>query len=71
MYVLKKQKNMEEMFFLLEIMAFECDGVAYVYCEVNPCDRQSTFYETVLRSQIWLEDMFSNCILFPINVKLR
>ena len=58
------------MFFVLKIIAFEYVAVTYLHYEVNSCDRQSTCYQTVLRSQIWLEQMSSNWILFRINVKL-
>ena len=57
------------MFFLLEIMAFECVAVTYPYYEVNSRNRELTSYQTILRSQMWLEEMFSNWILFGSNVK--
>ena len=58
------------MFFVLEIVAFEGVGVTYLYYEVNSCDRQSRCYQTVLGSKISLAEMFSDWILFWINVKL-
>ena len=64
------QKNIEKMFFVLEIMGFECGAVTYLHYEVNSCDRQSTCYQTVPRFQIWLREIFSKWILFRINVKL-
>ena len=56
------QKSTEKNFFVLEIMAFEYGVVTYLYYQVNSCDRHSTCYQTVLRSQMWLEEMFSNWI---------
>ena len=64
------QKNMEKMFFILEIIAFQCAPVSYVYNEGDSWDPQSTCYQRFLKSQIWLEAMFLNWILFRINVKL-
>ena len=64
------QRNIEKMFFVLEIKAFECGVVTYFYYEVNSCDWQSTCYQIVLNSQMRLGEMFFNCIFFRINVKL-
>ena len=65
------QKNVEQMFFVLQIMAFECGAVTYLYYEVNSCDRQSTCYQTVLRSQMLLVVMFSDWKFFPDQCKIR
>ena len=64
------QKNVEKMFLVLKVMSFEGFAVTYLYYEVNSCDRETTCYQTVLRCQSCLKEMFSNQILFQINVKL-
>ena len=58
------------MFFVFDIMAFECGAVTYLYYEVNSLDRQSKCYQTVPRSHILLEKICCNWIFFRINVKL-
>ena len=53
------ENNIDKVFFLLEIMAFECGAMTYLYYEVNSCDQQWTCYQTVVnKSQAWLEDVF-------------
>ena len=47
----KIQKKIQKIFSVLEIKAFECVAVTYLYNEVNSCDRQSTSYQTLVRSQ--------------------
>ena len=64
------QKTIPKMVSVLEILVFECVAVTYLCYEVNSRERQSTCYQIVLRSQMWLREMLSNCILFWINVKL-
>ena len=64
------QKNMVNLFFVLEIMAFAYGVATYLYYELNSYDRESTCYQTVLRSQILIAEMFSNYIFFQIIVKL-
>ena len=52
------------MFPVLEQIAFEPGaGISLIYDE-NICNRQSTCYQTVLRFQIWLREMFPN-LIFP------
>ena len=65
------QKEIGKMFLVLEINAFEGVAVTYLYYDENSCDRQSTSYQTVLRSEIWLGQMFPYWILFRINVKIE
>ena len=48
----KMQKEIGKMFLVLEINAFEGVAVTYLYYDENSCDRQSTSYQTVLRSEI-------------------
>ena len=64
------QKAVREMFFVLEIMAFECGGVTCLHYEVNSSEGQLASYQTFLRSQIWLGEMFPDWNFFRINVKL-
>ena len=64
------QKKVQKIFLVLKRTAFEGVGVTYLYHELNSCDRESTCYQTVLRSQILIAEMFSNYIFFQINVKL-
>ena len=70
----KKKKKIAGKIFVLVIMAvimtFEPFTGTYLYYEENSCDWQSTYYQTVLRSQIWLRQMFPNSFLSWINEKL-
>ena len=54
---------------VIEIMAFGHVAGNYLNYNENTCDRQSTCYQTVLRFQIWLTEMFSNsiCLLLMGN----
>ena len=64
------KKKVEKMFLVLEIVVFEDVALSYLYYEVNSSDQQSTSYQTVVRSQIWLEEMFFTWIFLRSNVKL-
>ena len=64
------EKKFERIFLVLDIMVFEPVAGAYLYYEENSCYRQSTSYQTVLRCQVWLREMFSNLILSWINRQL-
>ena len=70
----RKKKKMQEKFFVLVIMAvimaFEPFTGTYLCYEENSFDWQSTCYQTVLRSQIWLRQMFPSSSLSWINEKL-
>ena len=52
MQILEMQKNIQKIFLVLVIIVFELATRAYLYFQENLCDRQSTCYQTVLRSQI-------------------
>ena len=58
----------EEMFSAFEIIAFEPVVTIFPIYDENTCDRQSTCYQTVLRFQIGLREIFSNSI-FPRLMK--
>ena len=64
------QKKFQKMFLVCVIMAFEPFARSYLYYEENSSNRQSTCYQTVIRSHIWLREMFSNSVLSWINGKL-
>ena len=70
MKILGMQKKFQKMFLVCVIMAFEPFARSYLYYEENSSNRQSTCYQTVIRSHIWLREMFSNSILSWINGKL-
>ena len=70
MYILQMPKKIWKIFLAFVIMALEPVAGTYLHYEENSCDRQSTCYQTVLGSQIWLRDMFSNSIFSLINQKL-
>ena len=56
------QKILDNIFWILEIMAFQAFEGTYVYHEDDSCDRQLTCDKRVLRLQIWLKENFSNSI---------
>ena len=56
-----RKKNPKKFFSFVE-NAFEPVVGIYLNYEENTCDRHSTCYQTVLRFQIWLIDIFSNLI---------
>ena len=64
------QKTIQQIFFDLVIIALEFVVITYLYYELNSCDRQSRCYQTVLRSQMLLGEVFPNWIFFLINLKL-
>ena len=64
------KKKIDKIFLVFAIMAFEPVAGTYLYYEENSCDPQSTCYQTVLRSQIWLREISSNSVLSWINRKL-
>ena len=64
------EKQIEKIFLVFVIKALEPVVGTYIYYEDNSCDRQSTCYQTVLRSQILLTEIFSKSILSLINQKL-
>ena len=66
----KSKKKIKKMFLVWDIVTFEGVAVTYLYYDENSCDRLSKCYQKVLRSYIWQREMFSNWILFLINVKL-
>ena len=64
------QKKLEKMFRVFQIMAFEhVSGISLNY-DKQTCERQSTCCQTVLRSQIWLKEMFSNSICIGLMENL-
>ena len=48
----QNEKKILEIFFVLEIMAFEALAGTYLNYDENTCDRGSTCYQTILRFQI-------------------
>ena len=51
---------------VLEILAFEPVAGTYLNYDESTCDRQSTYYQRILRFQIWLRKMFSNSIFLGL-----
>ena len=51
-----------KMFRLFEIMPFQQVSWISLNYHENSCERQSTCYQTVLRFDIWLKQVFSNSI---------
>ena len=52
MEILQMLKKIQKIFLVFQIMVFEPVPGIYLYYEKNLCDRQSTSYQKVLRSQI-------------------
>ena len=52
LHILEMGKKIEEIFLVYAIMVFQPFAGTYLYYEENSCDRQSTRYQTLLRSQI-------------------
>ena len=46
------EKKIQKMILVLVMMTLEPIAGTYLCCEENSCDRQVTWYETVLTSQI-------------------
>ena len=51
-----------EKFYFFEIITFEAVAVIFQIYDENTCDLEWTCYQTVLRFQIWLREMFLRSI---------
>ena len=68
---IENSKKISKVFLILEIWAFESVPWIYLHYGENTCDQQSACYQTVLRFQIWLRDIFSNSISLELMESLE